>query len=169
MDITPATKVGALLDAHPGLEDVLIGAVPAFAKLRNPLLRATVAKVATLEQAAKVAGVPLPDLILRLRGALGQEGPAVGEGAPSQVLEAWPAWFREDGVTARLEVAAILAEGGHPLAKARQALAAEAPGAIVVLRSDFEPAPLLALVRQEGWLAACVRCGAGFETALRRP
>lgn len=42
MEITPLTKVGALLETHPELAEALIERVPAFAKLRNPILRATV-------------------------------------------------------------------------------------------------------------------------------
>jgi hypothetical protein len=43
--INPDTTVGALLDADPELDAVLIEAAPAFAKLRNPVIRRTVAKV----------------------------------------------------------------------------------------------------------------------------
>lgn len=168
MDVTPHTKVGALLDAHPELEDVLIQAIPAFVKLKNPILRATVAKVATLEQAAKVGGLPLPDLMGLIWKGLGQEAGAVVE-AGSAVLDAWPNWFREEAVQARLEVASILAEGGHPLSKAKQVLAGHAPGAIALLSSDFEPAPLLALARKDGLLTACLRQDSTFLTALRRP
>ena len=53
--ITPETRVGALLDAHPELEVTLIGIAPTFKALKNPVLRRTVAKVATLEQAARIA------------------------------------------------------------------------------------------------------------------
>lgn len=168
MDITPHTKVGALLDAHPELEEVLIQAVPAFVKLKNPVLRATVAKVATLEHAAKVGGLPLPELMGLIWKALGQEAGSVAE-AGSAVLDDWPNWFREEAIQARLEVAAILAEGGHPLSKAKQALAGRPPGAIVLLSSGFEPAPLLTLARQEGLLTACLRQDSTFLTALRRP
>lgn len=168
MDITPHTKVGALLDAHPELEDRLIAAVPAFAKLKNPILRATVAKVASLEQAARVAGIPLSVLITLLRRELGQaEGPPEAS-APSQVGEVWPAWFSEEAVVVRLEASLILVEGGHPLVSVKQALNTHPPGAIVLLASDFEPAPLLAQVTQEGLWAACIRDGVRFLTGLRR-
>ncbi len=169
MEITPHTKVGALLDAHPELEETLIAAVPEFARLRNPILRATVAKLATLEQAAKVGGLPLPELITLIRKALGQEGATPEPEAASPVATTWPPWFREASVKERLDVATLLAEGAHPLARAKQALNAHAPGAIVLLTSDFEPAPLLAQVQQEGLIAACIRTGATFQTALRRP
>ncbi len=69
LPITPDTKVGALLEAYPELEEHLIACAPAFAKLRNPLLRRTVAKVATLEQAARVGGIGVRDLVRRLREA----------------------------------------------------------------------------------------------------
>ncbi|MFH1755446.1 MAG: DUF1858 domain-containing protein, partial [Candidatus Latescibacterota bacterium] len=54
--ITPDMKVSALLEAYPELEDVLIGIAPAFKKLRNPVLRRTVAKLTSLRQAAQVGG-----------------------------------------------------------------------------------------------------------------
>jgi hypothetical protein len=46
--ITPQTKVGELLDAFPELENVLIQIAPPFKKLRNPILRRTVARVTRL-------------------------------------------------------------------------------------------------------------------------
>jgi len=43
--ITPKTKVLQLIEGYPKLEDILIGYVPAFEKLQNPVLRKTVAKI----------------------------------------------------------------------------------------------------------------------------
>jgi hypothetical protein len=180
MEITPHTRIGALLEAHPELEAVLVAAAPAFEKLKNPVLRATVAKIATLEQAARIGGLPLPELVGLLRRELsmdpgtrmrvpgGQAGPEAAEAGASQVLEAWPAWVRAEEVAVTLDAAAILEAGGHPLAAVQQALRAH-PGAIVLLRSDFEPAPLLAEVRQRGLEAACVKDGERYRTALRAP
>jgi hypothetical protein len=50
--ITPATKVADLPDSWPELENVLIAQAPAFRRLRNPVLRRTVGRVATLELVA---------------------------------------------------------------------------------------------------------------------
>ncbi len=63
IEITPSITVHALLDAYPELEEVLICIAPPFKKLRNPILRRTVAKVATLKQAASVGGVSIDELI----------------------------------------------------------------------------------------------------------
>ena len=141
--------------------------MPAFAKLKNPVLRATVAKVATLEHAAKVGGIPLPALIGHLRRALGQAEGCTADGAASQAVDAWPDWFQPREVVAELSVAKVLAEGDHPMAVSRKLLIGSPRGAIVVLASEFEPAPLLEQMRAQGILAACVRLGSSYRTALK--
>ena len=65
LPIGPETTVGAMIEAYPELESVLVEMAPAFAKLRNPVVRRTVAKVATLEQAAKIGGISLQAMILQ--------------------------------------------------------------------------------------------------------
>lgn len=47
IEITPSVTAHELLEAYPELEDVLIGIAPPFKKLKNPLLRKSVAKMAT--------------------------------------------------------------------------------------------------------------------------
>ncbi len=73
IEITPSVTIDALLKAYPELEEVLIGIAPPFKKLKNPILRRTIAKVATIRQIASVGGVPLDDLVIRLRKAVGQQ------------------------------------------------------------------------------------------------
>lgn len=53
--ITPHTKVSELLDAYPELEPILLELSPAFEKLKNPLLRKTIARFTTLKHAASIA------------------------------------------------------------------------------------------------------------------
>ena len=65
--ITPKTKVLELIETYPELEDVLIQYAPAFKNLKNPVLRRTVAKIATLQQAASIGGVKTEELINRLQ------------------------------------------------------------------------------------------------------
>ncbi len=64
MELSAKTTVGALLDAHPFLLDHLVSLSPRFAKLKNPVLRATLAKVASLSQAASMGGLDLDELLL---------------------------------------------------------------------------------------------------------
>jgi len=104
-DITPETKIGTMLEKVPELEEVLIKMAPSFSKLRNPVLRKTVAKVATLRQIAQVGGVPLSDLINTLREATGLEGETRDEETKhaADSSEA-PEWFSSDSVVRSFDV-----------------------------------------------------------------
>ena len=59
LDINPSVTVHELLEEFPQLEEVLIGIAPPFKKLKNPFLRKTIAKVATIKHISSVGGVPL--------------------------------------------------------------------------------------------------------------
>ena len=74
--IRPDTRIGDLLKQYPQLLDVLADYAPAFARLRNPLLRRTVGRMATLAQAASLGSVDLAALLRTLRQAVGEPEPA---------------------------------------------------------------------------------------------
>ncbi len=166
--VNPTTKVGPLLDAHPELEDVLIAISPEFRRLKNPLLRRTVARVATLEQAARIGGVPVPELIARLREALGQASPEAmpaGPGAADDAAE--PAWLVGATPAATLEAEAILASGKTPVGVFVERLSHASPGEVVLLVSPFNPAPLVDAVKAKGY-GVFVRCaGQRWEVWVR--
>ena len=92
--ILPSTKVAALLDRYPELEDLLIALAPPFKKLKNPILRRSVARVASLRQAAAVGRMPVSVLVNRLRAAAGQE-PIGSEdsGGGTPYFAEQPEWF----------------------------------------------------------------------------
>ena len=104
LPIGPETTVGAMLEAYPELEGVLLEMAPAFAKLRNPVVRRTVAKVANLEQAAKIGGISLQAMILRLRNVTGQTAPDLPVLQPrkSTRTPCWNVEFIRSGGIARL-------------------------------------------------------------------
>jgi hypothetical protein len=147
--ISPETKVGDLLDAYPGIEETLIRIAPAFEKLRNPVLRKTVAKVATLQQAAKIGGVPLPQLIGQLREAVGQgcAGPGA-QGAEEQGDDS--SWLKTAVIIEEIDADAMLETGVHPIGKVRECTAKLNGGEAVLLKSSFRPEPLIDLMRQSG-------------------
>jgi DUF438 domain-containing protein len=62
MVITPQTTIHTLLSEHPFLKDFLTAYNPEFKKLANPVLRRTMGRMATLERAADMAGVPLEQM-----------------------------------------------------------------------------------------------------------
>lgn len=66
MGINAKTKVDELLKQYPFLEDFLITLSPKFKGLKNPIMRKTMGKVATLEMAASISGLNLDELISSL-------------------------------------------------------------------------------------------------------
>ena len=155
--ITSSTKVATLLEEYPELEDVLIAMAPPFKKLRNPVLRKSVAKVASLGQAAAAARMSAADLVNRLRTVVGQEPIASGDiGKTVAYFSNQPDWFdnarivasideREAGDQDRMTVTAVL-EAAVRLRK----------GEIVELITTFVPAPGIDLMKKKGVLVWCV-------------
>lgn len=139
--ITPKTRVLQLLEAYPQLEAVLIGVVPAFSKLQNPVLRRTVARVATLQQAAAVGGVTTEDLVNRLRREVGQD--VFAGDALSAYHTTKPAWFEERRIAGDYDARPMLAAGEQPVNQVMADFGAMAAGSIYKLRAPFLPAPLI--------------------------
>lgn len=152
--INPETKIGVLLDAYPGIEEVLIAWTPAFARLRNPVLRKTVAKVATLEQAARIGGVSLPEMVRKLReaacgdasGIMDTPERAAGANRPADA----PAWLSEEHVRQVIDADTMLENGVHPIGKLRECVVTLQAGEIVELTSSFLPAPLIEAMTRSG-------------------
>jgi TusA-related sulfurtransferase len=147
--IGPETRVAELLEAHPEAEEILIGMASQFKALKNPVLRRTVARVATLEQAAKVGGLQVRELVLKLRQALGVDGGGeIVETDGVVSLEA-PAWVSLDAET-NIDGGAMLDAGETPIARASAALAEMSSGEILVVSAPFQPAPLIDSLRAKG-------------------
>jgi hypothetical protein len=139
--ITPKTKVLELIETYPQLEDVLIKYVPAFSKLKNPLLRRTVAKIATLQQAASIGNVKTGDLINLLRKEVGHE--LLDSGVDTAYNTKRPSWFEEALIEKEFDIREMLAAGEQPVNQVISDLNHLNSGKIYKLMSPFLPAPLI--------------------------
>lgn len=139
--ISPKTKVLQLIEAYPQLEDILISHVPTFKKLKNPLLRKTVAKIATLQQAASIGNIEVGDLINLLRKEVGQDIISIGFGNTYHTTK--PDWFDEKLIAQELDVREMLAAGEHPVNQVISDLNHLKNHTIYKLISSFIPAPLI--------------------------
>jgi hypothetical protein len=111
--ITPKMKVLQLIETYPQLEEILIGFVPAFEKLKNPLLRKTVARIATLQQAAAIGNIPVGDLINRLRKEVGQD--LLSDNTVTRYNTTKPSWFTEKLIKQEFDAREMLAAGEQPV------------------------------------------------------
>ncbi len=157
--ITPKTKIAELLDAYPQLQDILIKMAPQFKKLRNPVLRKTIARVTTLQQAASVGNVPVDKLINELRLNAGQEK-MDGDISEIHYLNAEkPGWFSEERIVKRLDARPLLDKGGNPLNAVLKDIQGLNSGDIYELTTAFLPAPLINNVRAKGHASWSERTG----------
>jgi hypothetical protein len=152
--ITPDAKLGALLERWPRLEATLLEISPHFRALQNPVLRRTVARVATLRQVSKVSGVPLGTLIERLRAAAGLPPIAVTEEAEGEGTR--PAWASDAAAARTHDARPAIEAGEHPMAQVMADLAALGDDEVYVLVTPFVPAPLVDLARGKGHLTHSV-------------
>jgi DUF438 domain-containing protein len=63
MEISPNTKIDDLLKAYPFLLDFFIEKSPKYKNLKNPIMRKTIGKVATLKQVAALGNIELESLL----------------------------------------------------------------------------------------------------------
>lgn len=171
--ITPDMKVATLLDTFPELEAVLIDLAPAFKKLKNPVLRKTVAKVATLERAAGMADIPTRELIVKLRAAVGQPTDEADLAAPTgsacshlhtisstpptpePASDAEPDWFCECCTKETIDADAILAKGEVPIGQIVKSAKALGENDILKITVDFRPLPMIDMLEKQGFQTYC--------------
>jgi hypothetical protein len=155
------TVVAEAVAADPAVIDRLAAFNPVFTKLRNPVLRKTMARLVTFRDAATLAGVAIDDLLLAVNGGEGgipvvlpPSGPRSPDEPPSWVAGA------ESTATTRLDVRQMLAAGGEPLGEIMRAAARVEPGKAMILDAPFDPAPLRRVLGNKGFAAHPVELAA---------
>ena len=151
--ITPHTRVAALLEAFPQLESLLIDTVPAFSKLRNPVLRRTIARVTSLSQAARVGNIETARLVNLLREAVGQS--FIGEETNVEVQNtgSLPDWIDEQRVKHVIDTEVLLNRDENPLQVVLSRLKELDKEELLRVNAAFYPAPLIDTLKKKN-----IRC-----------
>ncbi|MGC8865235.1 MAG: DUF1858 domain-containing protein [Bacteroidales bacterium] len=139
--ISPRTKVYDLLEAYPQLEDKLISMVPAFEKLRNPVLRKTITRITNLGQAAAIANVPVEDLVNQLRKEVGQDVEVFEKSQEENQPK--PEWVDLLPLSGELDARPMLAAGEHPVGQVMADLQKLPADGMYRLIAPFLPVPLI--------------------------
>jgi len=151
LEITPKITVHNLLETYPELEDVLIGIAPPFKKLKNPFLRKTVAKVATIKHIASVGGVPLDELISKLRKAVGQSE-SIESYEDQDYFGEQPDWFSPDKVVISVDEDKVEDKDKMTLVVILKEAEKVKEGEIMELITSFLPAPGIDTLKSKGYL-----------------
>ncbi len=137
-EITLDTKISKLLEID-GMKYTLIKINPKFKKLNNPILRKTLAKVATIKQAAIVGGMEPVELLNKIRESLGQKRVDIEIKDNEYYLSS--DFNKEPKVI--LDANSLLDEDKNPLAIAKKHLKEFENGEVLMIKSDFKPEPLI--------------------------
>lgn len=165
MEITLDTKIYDLLKAYPQLEDELIKINPKFKKLKNPILRRTVARIASIRQAAAVGGMDSVELLNEIRKRVGLPALDIKEEESSQSLA--PEWITKEPVKI-IDANALLDQGKNPLAEIMKELKNMEKEDVLLLTSDFKPQPLIDELVKKGYEVYSKDDGQRFFTYIRK-
>ncbi|MGQ1891782.1 DUF1858 domain-containing protein [Thermophagus sp. OGC60D27] len=141
--ITPKTKILQILETYPQLEEILIGVTPAFKRLKNPLLRKTIARVTTLQQAAAIGNVKVQDLVNRLRHEVGQDTLSEVEAGEVNIHYNCPEWYEPSKINRRFDIRSMLDGGEMPVHQVMADLKDLPRGEIYELTAPLLTVPLI--------------------------
>lgn len=155
--ISPKTRIGELLDSYPDLESVLMELSPAFEKLKNPILRKTIARVATLQQVAVVGGLKVDDIVNRLRKEVGQSAGKSESPDINYMPVDSPDWFDKVKIIKRFDATPVINSGGSPMNEILRQTNLLKPDEIFELQTPFVPAPIIDMLKGKGFKVHCVQ------------
>ncbi len=152
--VTAADRVSDVLARSESLVDVFVRHAPHFEKLRNRTLRRVMARLVTVEQAARTAHVPTERLVHDLNEALGistmprdidyvPDAPGDSSKTPAPTHPA-------NASVVELDVRDDLRMGREPFSSIMAAVGALRDGDVLLLRTIFEPVPLFAVLAKRG-------------------
>lgn len=151
LNITPKTKIGELLDAYPQLEETLIRLSPEFSKLKNPILRKTIAKIATLQQAAAMGKINITVLINTLRKDAGLSATESSNTSDEHKNNEIPAWIDETKITIVFNATPAIIAGEHPMPEIMSKAGTLKENEIMEFHTPFYPAPLIDILKSKGF------------------
>ena len=157
--IGAADRVSDVLARDEHLVDVFVRHSPHFEKLRNHALRRVMARLVTVEQAARVAGVGV-DVLLRdlneaahATAATGEPAAARTEPRPPAAPAVPPAARRPaDRPEVDLDLRDDMRAGREPFSTIMTAVRELEHDQVLRLRTIFEPVPLFAVMAKRGFL-----------------
>lgn len=151
-------RVSSIIGRDETLIDVFVAVSPAFERLRNPLMRRVMAKLVTVEQAARMGGVDADELVERLNDhaghivARGNEEKVTKQAESTPHAGTRPPALRAvpDEAVVMLDVRDELRAGREPFSIIMSGLREVRDGGALCVRAIFEPVPLYTVMKRQG-------------------
>lgn len=132
-----------MLQAYPDQEETLMSMAPEFKKLKNPVLRNTIARITSLGQAAIVGGINVEELVNRLRQEAGQGDLKEFSETGAVYNTNRPEWFDHKKIVHSIDISKIINAGEQPVHEVLSQLKQLKEKEILEIKAPFIPAPLL--------------------------
>lgn len=155
-------RVNDVLARDEALVEVFIRHSEHFAKLRNRTMRKVMGRLVTVDDAARIADVPVEALVRDLNSALGIEGPVAAgprANAPGSPAAGAPSVRPADAPVVEVDVREDLRAGREPLARIMGAVGSLQDGEVLLVRATFQPVPLLTVLGKRGFVNESVEHG----------
>jgi len=151
--ITKDWKVAKVLDAYPETLDAFIEVSPHFSKLKNKVLRKTIARRVTLDQAARVGGVDLNTLLIKLNRKAGFDVDSLPlkNSESSDSIRAVHEPPLPDRAEVTLDVRPIIESGTDPFKTIMKTVKEMNDNEMLHLINSFEPVPLYSVMQTKGY------------------
>jgi uncharacterized protein (DUF2249 family) len=171
--ITKDWKVSQVLDLYPETLDVFLEVSRHFSKLKNKVLRRTLARRVTLEQAARVGGVDVQKLLMKLNLKAGFDVSDISRG-DSQSPETAGKFTSGDYNTSQnqplpdrseimLDVRPIIESGTDPFKAIMKTVKEMRADEMLHLVNSFEPVPLYSVMERKGYTHASEKQGSEWH------
>ena len=149
--VRAADRVSDVLARDEALVEVFVSHGPQFAKLRNRAMRRIMARLVTVEQAARMAGLGPAVLVRELNAALGiVPEPGAPDEAGREATRAGHASHPAYAAVVEVDVRDDLRAGREPFSRIMAAVRALGVDQVLLLRTTFEPVPLYSVLARRG-------------------
>ena len=153
--VVAGDRVNDVLARDEALVEVFVRHSPHFTKLRNRTLRKVMGRLVTVDDAARIAAVPVEALVRDLNAAIGITSPepesAPPAGAPVEAGHAASRSRPADAPVVEVDVRDDLRQGREPLGRIMGAVSALRDGELLRVRAIFHPVPLLTVLGKRGF------------------
>ena len=149
MIINSETRISKLIEVNRDTIDVISSINKHFSKLKNPILRKTLASRVTISDAARIGGVTVELMLEKLQ--------SIGFETSEQVNIELNKKNKTNNIEMRketiieLDVRPILAKGIDPFKSIMAELEKMADGNTLMIINTFEPIPLLKILKTKGY------------------
>lgn len=150
LNINSQTKIGELLEVYPQLEDTLLALSSSFAKLKNPILRKTIGRIASLRQVADIGNIEIGELVNTLRKAIGEDTIETSISTENS-SEAKPTWIDESELVITFNATEIIESGDSPMAEIIAKAKSLSHNQTMLLITPFKPTPILEILEVKNY------------------